>query len=376
MPKKAPASSPRPATTAGMPGRARTVPRGSSRRRPAASARAPTRARPTAARSSRWAAYCRAAMPAPASRAQGALLRRPPAAGRASVRTVGTGAEQQGQARAHERQQEQEDAAPAEVGGHQAGGERADQRGQHPPGREGAEEPGAQLGGVRLPGDDVEQHDDDAGAQALHRPAEDQHGHVLGDPGDQQAGGEHRDAREHPGPGRPAVAHLSPDDHADDGGDEEGAEGPGVPGDAVELGDGAGHRRPDGHRLEGDERDEGQQADRRPPVAGVPDARRDGPLHERPNPWPAALLPGPRKASSAGPRDGDRRSTCGACGCAYFRALICSVACGTTVLRSPMTPKSASSKIGASGSLLMATMVFEVCMPARCWIAPEMPTAT
>ena len=41
--------------------------------------------------------------------------------------------------------------------------------------------------------------------------------------------------------------------------------------------------------------------------------------------------------------------------------------------RSPTTPKSTSSKIGASSSLLTATIVFEVCMPARCWIAPEMP---
>ena len=31
--------------------------------------------------------------------------------------------------------------------------------------------------------------------------------------------------------------------------------------------------------------------------------------------------------------------------------------------------------MGASGSLLIATMVFESFMPARCWIAPEMPTA-
>jgi hypothetical protein len=38
--------------------------------------------------------------------------------------------------------------------------------------------------------------------------------------------------------------------------------------------------------------------------------------------------------------------------------------------------KSASSKIGASGSLLIATMVFNVCIPARCWMAPEIPTAT
>ena len=62
-------------------------------------------------------------------------------------------------------------------------------------------------------------------------------------------------------------------------------------------------------------------------------------------------------------------------GADYLRAVICSVAAGTTVFRSPTTPKSASSKIGASGSLLTATIVFEVCMPARCWMAPEMPTA-
>src|ERR1700730_8380617 len=31
--------------------------------------------------------------------------------------------------------------------------------------------------------------------------------------------------------------------------------------------------------------------------------------------------------------------------------------------------------MGASGSLLTATMVLEVCIPARCWIAPEIPTA-
>jgi hypothetical protein len=38
-------------------------------------------------------------------------------------------------------------------------------------------------------------------------------------------------------------------------------------------------------------------------------------------------------------------------------------------------PKSAISKIGASGSLFTATIVFEVCIPARCWMAPEMPRA-
>src|SRR5262249_17208256 len=58
-----------------------------------------------------------------------------------------------------------------------------------------------------------------------------------------------------------------------------------------------------------------------------------------------------------------------------WRRAISSVSCGTTLNRSPTTPKSASSRIGASGSLLITMMVFEVCMPARCWIAPEMPTA-
>ena len=59
-----------------------------------------------------------------------------------------------------------------------------------------------------------------------------------------------------------------------------------------------------------------------------------------------------------------------------LRLVISSVAAGRTECRSPTTPKSTSSKIGASLSLLTATMVFEVCMPARCWIAPEMPLAT
>src|SRR4051812_45025365 len=58
------------------------------------------------------------------------------------------------------------------------------------------------------------------------------------------------------------------------------------------------------------------------------------------------------------------------------RFLTSSVACGSTVNRSPTTPKSTSSKIGASGSLLIATIVLDVCMPARCWIAPEIPLAT
>jgi hypothetical protein len=51
------------------------------------------------------------------------------------------------------------------------------------------------------------------------------------------------------------------------------------------------------------------------------------------------------------------------------------VSSGTTLNRSPTRPISATWKIGASSSLLMAMMVFESFIPARCWIAPEMPTA-
>src|SRR6185436_12291703 len=48
---------------------------------------------------------------------------------------------------------------------------------------------------------------------------------------------------------------------------------------------------------------------------------------------------------------------------------------GKTWKRSATSPKSATWKIGASPSLLMATMTLLSFMPARCWMAPEMPTA-
>ena len=65
----------------------------------------------------------------------------------------------------------------------------------------------------------------------------------------------------------------------------------------------------------------------------------------------------------------------GGAGTQPLRLVISSAAAGRTLVRSPTTPKSTSSKIGASSSLLTATMVLEVCMPARCWMAPEMPVA-
>src|SRR6185295_17184077 len=58
------------------------------------------------------------------------------------------------------------------------------------------------------------------------------------------------------------------------------------------------------------------------------------------------------------------------------RSRTSSVSFGTTWWTSPTTPKSQKSKIGAFGSLLIATIVPELCMPTLCWIAPEMPHAT
>src|ERR671934_28954 len=61
---------------------------------------------------------------------------------------------------------------------------------------------------------------------------------------------------------------------------------------------------------------------------------------------------------------------------AALRARTSSVSFGTISCRSPTTPRSAYSKIGAFGSLLIATISPEPCIPTLCWIAPEMPTAT
>src|SRR4051812_30753288 len=53
-----------------------------------------------------------------------------------------------------------------------------------------------------------------------------------------------------------------------------------------------------------------------------------------------------------------------------------SVSFGTISCRSPTTPRSENSKIGAFASLLIATITFDPCIPTLCWIAPEMPSAT
>src|SRR3546814_6354655 len=55
---------------------------------------------------------------------------------------------------------------------------------------------------------------------------------------------------------------------------------------------------------------------------------------------------------------------------------IFSFSSGSTSNRSPTKPTSATWIIRASSSLLMATIALLPFMPAKCWIAPEMPTDT
>ena len=71
------------------------------------------------------------------------------------------------------------------------------------------------------------------------------------------------------------------------------------------------------------------------------------------------------------PRSGDRVPPSGG----QPLALIASMSFGSTLCTSPTMPRSATEKMGASWSLLMATMFFEFFMPTRCWVAPEIPQA-
>ena len=59
----------------------------------------------------------------------------------------------------------------------------------------------------------------------------------------------------------------------------------------------------------------------------------------------------------------------------YLRALISSINCGMTLKTSPTIPRSQIWKMGASASLLTATISLESFMPARCCTAPERPQA-
>ena len=76
----------------------------------------------------------------------------------------------------------------------------------------------------------------------------------------------------------------------------------------------------------------------------------------------------PRELAGGGDGEGGGHSA--------FAARTALATSGTIWKMSPTIPYVATLKMGASGSLLNATITFEVPIPARCWIAPEMPHAT
>jgi len=61
--------------------------------------------------------------------------------------------------------------------------------------------------------------------------------------------------------------------------------------------------------------------------------------------------------------------------CTFLIFLKSSINKGITLNKSPTIPKVAILNIGASRSLLMAIILLEVCIPTKCWIAPEIPQA-
>ena len=122
-------------------------------------------------------------------------------------------------------------------------------------------------------------------------------------------------------------------------------------------------------------------------VSGAPRAAGRAGSRRRARPGPAPTIRTPTSIRSSGGSVGARDELAPARTAAGSRpgrrssdalALRCtsSVSFGTISCRSPTTPRSQNSKIGAFGSLLIATIVPEPCMPTLCWIAPEIPHAT
>ena len=84
-------------------------------------------------------------------------------------------------------------------------------------------------------------------------------------------------------------------------------------------------------------------------------------------PAPPAHAPNSGRAATRGP--GPRAPA------AQPLAFSASMSAGSTLCTSPTIPRSATEKIGASWSLLMAMMFLEPFIPTRCWVAPEIPHA-
>ena len=168
-----------------------------------------------------------------------------------------------------------------------SGDERADHRGDHPGGREAGEDRGVQPLRVDASDDDVQRGARHTGAEALHHPRRDEHVHGRGQPGPDQPDCEEHEADHEGRPGPTPVGEVARPDDADDPGGEGGRERHGVERLPVELAGDRRHHGGQGQRLEGVQRNEGDDADGRrpqrrgeqPPAAGIR-RRRSGRGHE------------------------------------------------------------------------------------------------
>ena len=130
---------------------------------------------------------------------------------------------------------------------------------------------GRSRSGVGAADDDVQRDDDEPAAEPLHRAPGHEDPHRGRRTGEQQSGREGGDPGGE-GPQRPVpVGPLAGEDHREERGGEVRGEREGVERDAVQLPRGDGHRGADGGRLEGDEQDDGDDADAQRPVRAAED---------------------------------------------------------------------------------------------------------
>ncbi len=180
-----------------------------------------------------------------------------------------------------------------------------------------------------------------------------------------------REQEEAVAPPHPAVEHVAQEDHCELPPARIGVEQPvHRERDGEEEGEvdrGKEHRRRSGGCAECTA---GQAARTRTPRGREPDAAPAQPAHwftlcqsgsRRPNPG-GGMQP-PASAAGFSDRGGTRRAGSRA---VQLLALSASISAGRTLCTSPTMPRSATEKIGASASLLIAMMFFEPFMPTRC----------
>ena len=262
-PRNAPEISPRTRTTVGRPGRARSVPAGSSRGPAPITATSATAPSTAATGPESWPAWCSPAAPNAAATAHSTRRHRLLDGAVDPVRAAAAAAQarlhQQGR-RHGQRRGEQEDPAPADLLDEQPGQRRPGDRGQQPGRGEGGEDPWSQRRRHHPAHHHVQRHREQPAAQPLHRPAGGQHRHRRGQAGDQQP--EHEGG--HPDPhGRGRAAGVAPhpgQHHPDHAGGQRQPEGQRVAGHAVQRGGRGRHRGGHRHGLERAQRDQGHRA--------------------------------------------------------------------------------------------------------------------